>query len=139
MAAEWFGLKHSGYGYGSGWTALIEKATAGRAEVIALCRLLACLEKGTDRQSWRRVMPAPADYLTFIAANGYDLSDVEKRAAGVTKPKPARRARSKQPAPAAPHTDAPEASIDTPDPEHSPESEDASEAPTDAGVATPAA
>ncbi|KQU67370.1 ParB N-terminal domain-containing protein [Phycicoccus sp. Root101] len=139
LAAEWFGLKHTGYGYGSGWTALIEKATEGRAQVIALCRLLASLETGTDRQSWRRVMPATADYLTFITANGYDLSDVEKRAAGLTKPKPAPRARTKQAAPAAPATHAPEASIDTPDPEPTPGSEDASDAPTDAGAATPAA
>ncbi len=95
LAAEWFGLKHEGYGYGNGWSALIEKATESRAQVIALCRLLASLEKGTDRQSWRRVMPATADYLTFIAANGYDLSDVEKRAAGLVKPKPARRTRPK--------------------------------------------
>jgi ParB family chromosome partitioning protein len=104
LAAEWFGLKHVGYGYGSGWTVLIEKATDGRAQVIALCRLLASLEKGTSRQSWRRVMPATADYLTFIAANGYDLSDVEKRAAGLLKPKPARRSRT-QAAPAAPAAD----------------------------------
>lgn len=106
LAAEWFGLKHVGYGYGSGWAALIEKATDGRAQVIALCRLLASLEKGTSRQSWRRVMPATADYLTFIAANGYDLSDVEKRAAGLLKPKPARRSRTKAaPAPAADSTE----------------------------------
>lgn len=91
---EWFGLKHTGYGYGSGWSAPVDKATDGRAQVIALGRLLASLEKGTDHQSWRRVAPATADYLAFIAANGYDLSDVEKRAAGLSKPKPARRARA---------------------------------------------
>ncbi|WP_457255970.1 ParB/RepB/Spo0J family partition protein [Pedococcus sp. P5_B7] len=94
LAAEWFGLTHTGYGYGNGWSALVDKATDGRAQVIALGRLLASLEKGTDRQSWRRVLPATADYLAFIAANGYDLSDVEKRAAGLSKPKPASRARA---------------------------------------------
>lgn len=83
LAAEWFGLKHSGYGYGNGWAALVEKATDGRAQVIALCRLLASLEKGTSRQSWRSVYPATADYLKFLTANGYELSDVEKRAAGI--------------------------------------------------------
>jgi ParB family chromosome partitioning protein len=93
LAAEWFGLKHTGYGYGNGWAALVDKATDGRAQVIALCRLLASLEKGTDRQSWRRVMPATADHLALIAAKGYDLSEVEKRAAGLSRPKPARRAR----------------------------------------------
>lgn len=93
LAAEWFGLKHAGYGYGTGWSALVDKATDGRAQVIALCRLLASLEKGTDRQSWRRVMPATADYLAFIAAHGYDLSEVEKRAAALSKPKPAHRVR----------------------------------------------
>ena len=93
LAAEWFGLKHTGYGYGTGWATLVDKATDGRAQVIALCRLLASLEKGTDRQSWRRVMPATADYLAFVAANGYDLSDVETRAAGLSKPKPTRQPR----------------------------------------------
>ncbi|MGL5858781.1 MAG: ParB/RepB/Spo0J family partition protein [Angustibacter sp.] len=111
VAAEWFGLKHVGYGYGGGWSALIEKATEGRAQVIALCRLLASLEKGTDRQSWRRVMPATTHYLTFIAAHGYDLSDVEKRAAGLVRPKPARRSRPKA-APASPVSETTEPSVD---------------------------
>ena len=137
LAAEWFGLKHEGYGYGNGWSALIEKATESRAQVIALCRLLASLEKGTDRQSWRRVMPATADYLTFIAANGYDLSDVEKRAAVLVKPMPARRSRPKA-APASPVSEATEPSVD--------DSTEADVAPTaeadvgtDTDAATPAA
>jgi len=85
LAAEWFGLTHSGWGYGNGWAALVEKATDGRAQVITVARLLASLEKGTSRQSWRTVHAATADYLKFLAANGYELSEVEKRAAGLSK------------------------------------------------------
>lgn len=128
LATEWFGLKHSGYGYGSGWADLLDKATEARAQVIALCRLLASLEKGTSRESWRRVAPATADYLTFIAANGYDLSDVEKRAAGQVKPKPARRARAKA---------TPDATTsDTTEPDATP---DEATAPADVTTSTPAA
>lgn len=85
LAAEWFGLTHSGWGYGNGWAALVEKATDGRAQVITVARLLASLEKATSRQSWRTVHAATADYLKFLAANGYELSEVEKRAAGLSK------------------------------------------------------
>lgn len=132
LAAEWFGLQHAGYGYGTGWAALVDKATDGRAQMIALCRLLASLEKGTDRQSWRRVMPATADYLNFIAAHGYDLSEVEKRAAGVTRPKPARRARTRSAA--LPDTVTRSDQLASADTEASSEDEDAAE--SEAGTAT---
>ncbi|WP_270889233.1 ParB/RepB/Spo0J family partition protein [Pedococcus sp. 5OH_020] len=87
LAAEWFGLTPASYGASTGWGALIDKATEPRATVIALGRLLAGCEKDTSRDSWRRVSPRTSAYLRFLAANGYDLSEVEKRAAGLTKKK----------------------------------------------------
>lgn len=63
----------------------IAKATEGRAQVIALGRVLAGYEARTSRNSWRSVNAGTATYLTFLAAHGYDLSDVEKRAAGIAR------------------------------------------------------
>jgi ParB family transcriptional regulator, chromosome partitioning protein len=84
LAAEWFGLTAASYGTSSGWGDLIDKATDARATVIALGRLLAGCEKDTNRDSWRRTSPRTAAYLRFLEANGYELSDVEQRAARLT-------------------------------------------------------
>jgi ParB family transcriptional regulator, chromosome partitioning protein len=85
LAAQWFGLTPGTYGTSSGWATLIDKGADARATVIALGRLLAGCEKDTSRVSWRRVNPRTSAYLRFLAANGYELSDVEQRAAGPTK------------------------------------------------------
>jgi ParB family chromosome partitioning protein len=85
LAAEWFGLTPASYGTSTGWAAVIDRATDARATVIALGRLLAGCEKDTSRDSWRRINPRTVAYLRFLAANGYELSDVEQRAAGLTK------------------------------------------------------
>lgn len=58
-----------------------EKATAGRALVLVLARVLAAYERQTDRSDWRNTRTCTRDYLTFLAAQGYDLSEVEQRAA----------------------------------------------------------
>jgi ParB family chromosome partitioning protein len=87
LAAEWFGLAPASYGTSGGWAALIDKATDARATVIALGRLLAGCEKDTNRDSWRRTSPRTSTYLRYLATNGYELSEVEKRAAGLTKNK----------------------------------------------------
>jgi ParB family transcriptional regulator, chromosome partitioning protein len=65
----------------------IAKATEGRATVIALGYVLAAYEGQTGKHSWRNVDAGTARYLTFLAANGYDLSEVEQRAAGLSKKK----------------------------------------------------
>jgi ParB family chromosome partitioning protein len=94
LAAEWFGLKPAAYGITSGWGKVIEQATEQRAQVIAVARLLSGLEKNTSRDSWRRVAPATALYMGTIAAWGYDLAEVEKRAAGLAPTKAAPRPRA---------------------------------------------
>lgn len=63
----------------------IEKATDGRALVLALGRVLAAYEAQTSRQSWRSTAKHTALYLRFLADNGYELSSVEHRAAGTTR------------------------------------------------------
>jgi len=93
-----------------GWGKVIEQATEQRAQVIAVARLLSALEKNTSRDSWRRVAPATALYMGTIATWGYDLAEVEKRAAGLAPTKRARRPR----ATAAP---VPEQATDQPDTE----------------------
>ena len=65
--------------------ATIDTATEGRATVIALGYALAAHEAKTGTHSWREVSKNTARYLVFLAANGYELSPVEHRAAG-TKP-----------------------------------------------------
>lgn len=87
LAAEWFGLKPAAYGITSGWGKVIEQATEQRAQVIAVARLLSAQEKNTSRDSWRAVAPATALYMGTIAAWGYDLAEVEKRAAGPARPR----------------------------------------------------
>ncbi|APA78439.1 MULTISPECIES: ParB/RepB/Spo0J family partition protein [Mycobacterium] len=51
----------------------------GRATVILLGLLLGALEEETPKDAWRRSYSTYSkDYLTFLAANGYELSDIEK-------------------------------------------------------------
>ena len=65
--------------------AAIDKATEGRAAVLALGYALAAAEAATGNHSWRTVNKSTARYLSFLAAQGYTLSPVEERAAGVKK------------------------------------------------------
>jgi ParB family chromosome partitioning protein len=55
------------------------KASDARAQVIALGYVLACCEDQTDTNTWRRKLPFEQTYFRFLAACGYELSDVEKR------------------------------------------------------------
>jgi len=57
LAADWLGTENASYGRSHGITALIEKATEARAQMIALALTLAAYEAQTSRQSWRRVEP----------------------------------------------------------------------------------
>ncbi len=63
----------------------ITKAAEARALVIALGVVLAAYEAKTGRHSWRNVDAGTALYLRFLAGNGYDLSNVERRAAGMKR------------------------------------------------------
>lgn len=58
----------------------VEKASAARAMVLILARVLAAYERQTDRSDWRTPHTCTRDYLTFLAAQGYDLSEVEQLA-----------------------------------------------------------
>lgn len=58
----------------------VEKASNARAHVLTLARVLAAYERQTDRNNWRHPTTSTRDYLTWIATQGYDLSEVEQRA-----------------------------------------------------------
>lgn len=60
----------------------VEKASQSRALVLVLARVLAAYEAQTDRSDWRHENASTRAYLTWIATQGYDLSEVEQRAAG---------------------------------------------------------
>ena len=61
----------------------------GRAQMITLALVLGSLEARTPKDAWRSAAGGgwshsvrPADYLTFLAANGYPLSPVEEAITG---------------------------------------------------------
>ena len=62
---------------------LLGDAGDARALVVVLAVVLGAQEAATDVHSWRRVNPATHRYLTFMAAQGYTLADVERRACGL--------------------------------------------------------
>ena len=61
---------------------LIAEATEARAQVITLGLILGAQEGATSVMSWRSVNPGTARYLLLLEANGYPLSNVERRATG---------------------------------------------------------
>ncbi|MBE9924822.1 ParB N-terminal domain-containing protein [Cellulosimicrobium cellulans] len=84
LAAQWLGIKAATSTYrgrSQGIAQAAEKATAGRAQHIALVLCLAACETGTGVQSWRRE-GALAEYLGALESWGYPLSDIEKIARG---------------------------------------------------------
>ena len=56
--------------------------TAARAQMVSLMILLAAYEHATTDNDWRHTNAATTRYLTFLAAQGYGLADVEMRACG---------------------------------------------------------
>ncbi len=54
-----------------------EGASEARAQVLTLGMILAAYEDSTDVHTWRNPRAAITAYFTFLAANGYTLSDVE--------------------------------------------------------------
>ncbi len=69
-------------GLGSHPVLVDDKTSGPRTQVIALVLLLAAAEDATGKHSWRNVSQDTAGYLRWIEANGYTLSDVERRACG---------------------------------------------------------
>jgi ParB family transcriptional regulator, chromosome partitioning protein len=82
LAAELLGCERSGYGRNSALTALVDRASEPRAQVLGLAVVLAGYEDATHTGSWRHVDPATRRYLTYLADCGYVLADVERRACG---------------------------------------------------------
>lgn len=83
LAADLLGATRPAYGRSDDVATLTERATDGRCLVVALVQVLAAHEAHTHLGSWRSASAATAAYLMFLTANGYTLSDVEKRAAGI--------------------------------------------------------
>jgi len=70
------------YGRSAGLAAAISTASEGRALVLALAVVLASCEDTINPNAWRHLNPTSAAYLGFLAAHGYPLSHVERRATG---------------------------------------------------------
>jgi len=80
LAAEMFGLTPHGYGGNRADLAhMIDKATDGRSQVIALGLVLAAYEQSLNVQTWRYPAAATtaARYLNLLAGWGYGLSEIE--------------------------------------------------------------
>lgn len=84
LAAEWLGIKHTGYG----WADLspTKTATENRALMIVLTQVIAGYESSLTKDSWRHdgTSNSVGRYLRFIQTCGYTLSDVETFAASKT-------------------------------------------------------
>jgi ParB family chromosome partitioning protein len=61
---------------------LLDHATDGRAQVVALGLVLGTMESLTSKSAWRSPLSESKDYLQFLAANGYGLSPVEQIVTG---------------------------------------------------------
>lgn len=87
LAHELLGAGQPG-GYGERGRAIgkLLQYGEGRAQVVVLAMVLASYESWASRNSWRSVDPTVKDYLRYLEAIGYPLSDIELLACGV-KPK----------------------------------------------------
>ena len=93
LAAKLLGLPAS-----AGITPAAATATDNRAQVIALALVLGAYEAAMDVQTWRQSQWSQARicrYFQFIEANGYPLDDIERKAAGIPKPKATRKTADK--------------------------------------------
>ena len=82
LAADLLGCDRGVYGRSPALAALVGQASEARALVLAVAVVLGGYEDATHTGSWRRVDPATARYLGFLAACGYGLAEVERRACG---------------------------------------------------------
>jgi ParB family transcriptional regulator, chromosome partitioning protein len=81
LAATLLGLEH-GKAQRDVIAAAVDGATDARAVVIALGVVLGDIEESTGTHTWCNPSDTVRRYFTFLAQNGYILSDVEKFAAG---------------------------------------------------------
>ncbi len=79
------GTKDIGEGYRPtpGITALIEKASEGRAQVLVLAEILAAHEAITGKHVWRNHDENTVAYLRYLENIGYTLSEIETTACTV--------------------------------------------------------
>ena len=69
--------------FGLGSVSELSRGTSdGRVQMVALGLVLAAYEVGTGVHSWRNESEATGRYLRYLAAQGYELSDVERLACG---------------------------------------------------------
>ncbi|RKS80646.1 ParB family chromosome partitioning protein [Motilibacter peucedani] len=69
-------------GAGQALAGLLSDVSEARAQVVTLGLVLGAHEAALGRHSWRNVDSGTRRYLTFLAENGYGLSDVERLACG---------------------------------------------------------
>jgi ParB family chromosome partitioning protein len=62
--------------------ALNDATSDNRAQVVTLALVLAAYEADTGTHSWRNPDFVTGRYLQFLAAHGYELSEVERLACG---------------------------------------------------------
>ncbi|MGQ0464923.1 MAG: hypothetical protein ACT4QG_06345, partial [Sporichthyaceae bacterium] len=82
LAADLLGLAAGGFGRSAALKDLTANVSESRALVVALVQVLAAYEARTDRDDWRSHRAHTDRYLTWLAANGYILAEVELRACG---------------------------------------------------------
>jgi ParB family chromosome partitioning protein len=83
LAADLLGQESGTYGPSDALAELIEQADDRRAQVITLALVLAACEANGRDDTWRRdgTTSWHGPYLTYLAANGYTLAEVEEYAA----------------------------------------------------------
>ena len=80
-----FGVEAPNYGFADKLRDIADGCSDARGEVIALGMVLASYEDNTDNGSaWKCVSGSTQRYLLFLQECGYELSDVERIAAGLT-------------------------------------------------------
>lgn len=82
-AHKLFGLTKPEYNAAEGLKDVADGANENRAQLIALAMALAAYEDNIDETAWRHVDGGSRRYLRFLECCGYELSDVERIAAGL--------------------------------------------------------
>lgn len=83
-AHKLFGLQKPEYHASDELKGIAEGVSEERAQVVALCMILAAYEDGTDEHAWKITQGWATRYFRFLQSAGYELSDVEQIAAGLT-------------------------------------------------------
>ena len=94
LAVELLGLKPTNRVYPRAERHVIAaaavKSSPGRASMLTVAMLLAALEAGTDRHTWRRPTDDQIAYFQQLRSWGYALSDVEMLVLAAERPDPDR-------------------------------------------------